>query len=183
MDKLIHIVKEELKNVEQQGLNPSNLETTYKLVDIAKDLYEIKEKEKEQEEGGNMRDYQDGGYSNYNRGGRGNGYNAYSGRGSYIGEYDEYNYGRRGVPGSGRGGYRGNDSRMKEHLERIMDGAEMYDYGRERYMHGDSEQKIHEGLEKMMYAICMFIESTMDFAETPQEKEIVRKHIQKLKSM
>ena len=55
MEKLIHIVKEELKNVEQQGLNPSNLETTYKLVDIVKDLYEIKEKEKEQEEGSRLK--------------------------------------------------------------------------------------------------------------------------------
>lgn len=30
---------------------------------------------------------------------------------------------------------------------------------------------------------CMFVESTMEFAETPQEKEIIRKHIQKLQKM
>lgn len=47
---------------------------------------------------------------------------------------------------------------------------------------GDSE-RMYDGLEKLMYAICMFIESTMDFAESPEEKEIIRKHIQKLKNI
>ena len=43
MEKLIHMIEEELKNVESQGLTPANLETTYKLVDIEKDIFEIKE--------------------------------------------------------------------------------------------------------------------------------------------
>jgi hypothetical protein len=29
----------------------------------------------------------------------------------------------------------------------------------------------------------MCVESMMDFAETPQEKEIIRKHVQKLRDM
>jgi hypothetical protein len=29
----------------------------------------------------------------------------------------------------------------------------------------------------------MFVETAMDFAETPEEKEIIRKHIQKLKNI
>ena len=72
---------------------------------------------------------------------------------------------------------------MKEHLDRINDGVEMYDYGRERYQHGDSEERIYEGLEKLMYAVCMFVESAMDFAETPEEKDIIRRHVQKMSSM
>ena len=40
-----------------------------------------------------------------------------------------------------------------------------------------------EGLEKLMYGICMFVETVMDFAETPEEKEIIRKHIQKMKGI
>jgi hypothetical protein len=47
-------------------------------------------------------------------------------------------------------------------------------------MHGGDESRVVEGLEKLMYAVCMLVESTMDFAETPTEKEIVRKHIQKI---
>jgi hypothetical protein len=42
---------------------------------------------------------------------------------------------------------------------------------------------MHEGLDRLMYGICMLVESTMDFAETPQEKEIIRKHIQKIKNV
>lgn len=38
-------------------------------------------------------------------------------------------------------------------------------------------------LKKMMYAVCMFVESAMDFAESPEEKEIIRKHVQKLKNL
>jgi hypothetical protein len=33
-----------------------------------------------------------------------------------------------------------------------------------------------------MYGVCMMVETAMDFAETPEEKEIIHKHIQKLKS-
>lgn len=79
--------------------------------------------------------------------------------------------------------YTGNDNRMREHLNRIYEGAEMYEYGRDRYQHGGNEERIYDGLEKLMYALCMFVESTMEFAETPQEKEIIRKHIQKLQKM
>ena len=89
--------------------------------------------------------------------------------------YDDYSYGRRG-------GYRGND-RFREHLNRVIDGADMYEYGRERYMEGGSEERIYDGLEKLMYAVCTFVESTMDFAESAEEKEIIRKHIQKLKNI
>lgn len=85
--------------------------------------------------------------------------------------------------GRGRGGrYRGDD-RWNEHLDRIMDGADMYQYGRSRYRDGGDSERMYDGLEKLMYAICMFIESTMDFAESPEEKEIIRKHIQKLKNI
>ena len=75
------------------------------------------------------------------------------------------------------------DNRMRDHLNRIYEGAEMYEYGRDRYQHGGNEERIYDGLEKLMYALCMFVESTMEFAETPQEKEIIRKHIQKLQKM
>jgi hypothetical protein len=34
-----------------------------------------------------------------------------------------------------------------------------------------------------MYGVCMFVETAMNFAETPEEKEVVRKHIRKLEHM
>lgn len=95
----------------------------------------------------------------------------------YGRRYDDYYNGR----GYSEGGYNNRGyNRMRERLDRINDGMEMYDYGRERYQHGDSEERVFDGLERLMYAICSFVESTMDFAESPQEKEIIRKHIQKM---
>ena len=70
--------------------------------------------------------------------------------------------------------------RYGEKINRIKEGAEMYEYGRDSYRHGGSHEKIYDGLEKMMYAICVFIEHAMADAQTPQEKEIIRKHISKL---
>lgn len=168
MEKLKELIKKELKEVENKGLTASNLESTSKLVDILKDLEEVEGQEKgmrnEYKIEGRYRDnYRDGGYSNY--------------REDYGRPYMNYdNYGMRG-------GYGGYDSRMKDHIDRIMDGAEQYEYGRDRYRHGGSEERMKDGLEKLMYALCMFIESTMDFAQSPQEKEIIRKHIQKIRNI
>ena len=181
MHKLMSDIKKELKQIEEKGLNASNLGAVGQMVDILKDIKEINEME-----GKEMRDYRYGGNygredyaynegDNYNEGGN---YN--EGRGGYgarmrdsRGRYMEGNYGRGG-------NFINIDPRMMDRLDRIMEGAEMYDYGRQRYRGGDNKERMHDGLEKMMYAVCTFIESTMDFAETPEEKEIIRKHIQKL---
>ena len=194
MEKLKEMIKKELTEIENKGINASNLEVINKLASIYKDLGEIKQME---EGGQKMQEYgyREGGYGaggsgggsyregyrdGYNDGGSGGGYNARGGGGGYreqgYGAYEEY--GRRGVPGSGRGRY--NNSRMREHMDRMMDGMDQYEYGKERYMHGGDESRVMEGLEKLMYAMCMFVESAMDFAETPQEKEVIRKHIQKI---
>lgn len=169
MHKLAQEIKKELKGIEQTGLNSSNIDAVGKMVDILKDIHEINEME-----GIDMRDN----YGTYprhdymygeDRGSREYGARMRDSRGRYMG--GEY----------GRGGNFINiDPRMWDRLERIMEGADMYEYGRDRYRGGDNEDRMHDGLEKMMYAICMFVESTMEFAETPQEKDIIRKHIQKI---
>ena len=167
MDKLFENVKKELKQIETNGLSSSNLDTAYKLTCIGKNIKEIEEKEGDQKMRGR---YEDGGYN-----ARGN-YRDYR-----DSDYDEY--GRRGVPGSGRGRYRGEGERFGRHMDHIEDGIDMYMYGRERYFDSGDKHRMQEGLEKFMYGICMFVETAMDFAETPEEKEIIRKHIQKMKAM
>lgn len=159
LEKLLHEVKQELKEIADQGLNASNLETLGKLADIYKDLAKAEHLEDKQD----MKNYRGEDYNNERR-------------------YDEYrnDYDRRYRIG---GGYSGNDSRIREHMNRIMEGVEQYEYGRERYQHGGSEERILDGLEELMYAICMFIESTYEFAQSPQEKEIIRKHLHKIKNM
>lgn len=170
MDKLLKNVEKELKQIEETGLNSGNIDNAYKLASIAKNICKFTK------EGGEMRRYMED-YRDYRGDYRDGGY-----RDGNYGNYDDM-YGRRGVPGTGRGmRYRG-DERWNEHLNRIMDGADMYQYGRSRYRDGGDSERMYDGLEKLMYAICTFIEATMDFAESPEEKEIIRKHIQKIKNI
>lgn len=171
MDKLIENAKKELAQIEEKGFNKENLDLTERFLDIIKDAQIVKAME---EGGKDMRYYPDD-YRN------GYGMREDYGKGPY---YDYDGYGRRGVPGSGRGGrYSNHSERIRDHLGRINECAEMYDYGKDRYMHGGDEERMYEGLDKLMRAICMFVESTMEFAESPEEKEIIRKHVQKMKMM
>jgi len=94
--------------------------------------------------------------------------------GRYMGDYRMKN--------DYRPSYRGKE-RIDRSMDRLRDGVEMYEYGREKYGAGGSKAQMHEGLENMMYAICSLIESGMDIAETAEEKEIIRKHIKKLQSL
>ena len=75
------------------------------------------------------------------------------------------------------------DDRMNRSMDRLREGVDMYQYGRERYNAGGNKAQMNEGLENMMYAICSLIESGMDIAQTAEEKEIIRKHIKKLQSL
>ena len=161
MDKLIHKMEKELCELGEREITSAELEAVSKIVDTVKDLYEIKEKK---EEGNSMRDYRDS-YQGYDYRDGGRMYN---------------NYGRRGVPGSGR--YRDHD-RFRDHMEDIMECMEMYEYDKARYRAGGSEERMYDGIDKLMHSICMFVEAAMDFAETPQEKEIIRDHVQKMKQM
>lgn len=162
MNKLMEQVKKELTEIGEKGMNASNLELISNLTEIYKDLSEIKA----MEEGGQYMQGYGGNYGN-----RGDYRDSrYNDRG-YSG-YMESGYGR-----SGGGRY---NNRMREHITHMMDGMDQYEYGKDRYQHSGDESRVYEGLEKLMYALCMFVESTMDFAETPQEREIIRKHIQKI---
>lgn len=156
MHKLEEQIRKELTMISDKGLGQSNLEAASKLVDMLKDLAEVKEKGG-QEMYGRYRDEYRESYRDYG------GYN-----------YRDGGYDRRG-------GGRYSNSRMREQMNRMQDGMERYEDGRERYSHGGGEEhRIYEGLEQLMYAVCMFVESAMDFAETPQEKEIIKKHAQKI---
>ena len=70
---------------------------------------------------------------------------------------------------------------LSRHMKKIKDGIETYSNGRHRYKDGGSNERMVEGIEMTMCAIVDFIEALMDLAETSQEKEIVRKNIDKIK--
>lgn len=162
MEGIFKDVMKELRLIEEQGgLNASNLDVVEKLSKIAKNLAEVRE-----EDGKKMRMYREGGYNDR--------YPEYGER--YNDRYNEY--GRRYM-GRTSNGY----GHFDEHLERLMDGVEQYEYGRSRYRSGGDENRMVEGIEKVMYALCSFVESAMEFAETPEEKDIIRKHVQKMKAL
>ncbi len=167
MHKLMEQIKKELVEIEEKGINASNLELIGKLADIYKDLGEIEKMDKGGQEMLEYGRYREGGYGAYRDGG-------YNARGGGGGGYREGGY---------NDGYGRRYSRMRDHMDRMMDGVDQYEYGKERYMHGGDDGRVMEGLEKIMYAVCMFVESAMDFADSPQEKELIRKHIQKIKNI
>ena len=162
MDKLIHQVTQEIDCIEEQGLSASNIDLLFKLTDIKKDLLELEEK-----------DYKEDEYMRYNR---------------YYDERDkgmDYSRSYRGRDSYRRGGdsYGHFDERLYERLDRIAEAMDDYMFGRDRYHDSGSQDRMEEGLEKVMYGICTLVESIIDFAETPEEKEIVRKHIDKIRSI
>ena len=76
IEKVTEEIDKSIKRIMEQGVQTNNIDFLYKMIDVKKDIAEIKKEEDEM---------------------------MYRGRGSY-GEYSESgNYGRRGVPGSGRG--------------------------------------------------------------------------------
>lgn len=182
MEKLIESIKKELNSIGEKGLNTTNLEVTSKLSDILKDLSEFQKMESsmgsyDRYDASEYRRYAENGYGRQNNGYMRDGYNGPSGdymRDGYNRPQNEYMI---------RGTYQGSNSRTREHLDRISEGAELYEMGRDRYQHGGSNEKAIDGLEKMMYAICVFIESAMDQAHSPQEKDVIRRHIQKIKNI
>lgn len=75
------------------------------------------------------------------------------------------------------------DDRNERYMERMREGVYTYNEGKRDYRNGDSKSKMIEGVEMTMNAIVNFVEFMNDFAESSQEKEIVRKYIEKLKKI
>ena len=163
MEELLHKVKKELGNIADKGLTSSNLDTTYKLIDIYKDIKEAEYYEKCNEE------------DTYGARGR-------DGRGRYRGEDDwdkehrrneTYNYDK----------YYPLNERDERYFTRMREGIYNYNEGRNRYRDGDSKERMIDGVDMAMGALVNFVEYMMDNVETSQEKEVIRKHIDKLKKM
>lgn len=169
MHKLYEDVKRELREIDENGITANNLEAVYKLVDIAKDLCEIKKCEEEEME----KRGRHSGYGNYSYMDR-----SYEGYGIRDGRRDDYDPYGNSYP---KMRYNNVDPRMTEFVNRIMEDSDMYAYGRQKYRESGNRERMHDGLDKLMYSICAFVKGIEEFAETPEEKEIVRKHIQNLR--
>lgn len=159
MDKLYENARKELKEIEEHGISTNNISSARMLTSIMKNILKIQKMEDEQ-----MYDRYDA-----KRGEQNERYGTYDSR-----------YGRpMNSRGSGRYGHRDYD-RLYDKVYRVEDGIDNYLYGKDRYYDGDHSGSMTEGLEKTMYAICTLVETIMDNAETPEEKEIIRKHAKKI---
>lgn len=148
MEQLKEKVEEHIKKFVEQGIQTSNIDFVYKLVDIHKDLANEEYWKKKEEN-----------YMNYR------GYGDY-GRGGYSGEY-----GRRGVRGSGRGRYRGEDAmmEMQENYDEYNEASqEMYrgNYGAEDQM-VQSVEAIGENMIEIVKELSK--------ADEPQVKRALQK--------
>ena len=65
----------------------------------------------------------------------------------------------------------------------MREGLYNYDAGRMRYRDGGSKEKMIDGVDMAMGALVNFVEFMLDNVETSQEKEVIRKHIDKLKQI
>lgn len=163
MELLLNRVKKELDSIADKGITSSNLETTNKLVDIYKDIKEIHEMSEGSYNARGGRSQSRGSDGRYNDG-------RYSDGRYNDGRYNDYNHHPR-------------DERTERYFVRMREGIDDYNEGRNRYRDGGSEQRMIDGIEMTMGAIVSFVECLIDYSETSQEKEIVRKYVNKLKNV
>ena len=169
MEKLKELVEKELKSMEESGIDSSNIDVIYKLVDIHKDIaneeyWEAKKGALDMRYRVEYEGYEEG-YGRRRRDSRG-----------------RYMAGGRG----GRGGNYGHYMPYPEmYMERMMDGMEGYMEGREEYNRGNYNGKGQsvESLEKMLEGIVAFVEEIQQDPEQHEEKEVVNHYIRKLKEM
>ena len=73
-----------------------------------------------------------------------------------------------------------------EYFDRMMDGYEDYTEGMERYHrsgnYGDHDKGM-ESLEYMLDGIVGFVEHLQNNMETPEEVELIKKYVKKIKDM
>ena len=163
MDRVKKQVEEKIKEISQEGINMSNLETLGELVDIHKDL-ENEEYWKEKKEVMSM-NYR-GEYGNY--GNEGYGARRRDSRGRYM------------ARGKSRGNY-GADEPMEEMYEKYQE----YSEGKEQYERGNYGAKdgAMKSLEFMLESAVDFFEMLFEEASTPEEKQMIKHYIKKISEM
>lgn len=160
MEKIKEQIVEQIKCIEAEGVQSTNIDYLGKLVDIHKDIAHEEYWEKKEE---NFMRYRENEY----------------------GEYGESNYGRRGVRGTGRGrgrryresgGYGGYGDDKEEMMEMMREHYQGYN---ESSMYGADGESMG-ALNGMLQSIYELISATSEDAKTQQEAELVKKWARKI---
>ena len=141
-NRVVEKMTESINKILDEGLNTQNVELMYKLVDIYKDIKEVKS-------------------MNYGEYGRRAGYDSYGREnyGNYNMEYGRGRYGRQGYDMK----YRGD-----ENIDRMYNEYGRYMENRNRYGNGEETDK---SFHYMVKSLEDFIKVLYEEAETPQQKQ------------
>ena len=163
MDKLKEQVKEQIDLIVEDGIQPSNIDSLYKLVDIHKDL----ENEKYWKEKIEMR-RRYGSYPEYERMGYG------------TQHYSTDSYGRRMRDSRGRYMGRGHEmiDDMREMYQNYSDGREQYSRGN----YGAKDETI-ESFEYMLKSFKDFFKHLEKEASSQEEVEMLRETAREIGEM
>jgi hypothetical protein len=155
-EKINEQVEKKINSILEQGIQVGNIDFLSKMVDVKKDIAEMK-KEEENFMYGNYGNY------NYNEGGR-----SYNGgrRRDAMGRYMEgESYGRRGVRGTGRGRYRG-----EEMMDEMMYHYGNYSEGREQY---GADNETMKSFEYMLKSFKDYYKHLKQEASSQQEVKML----------
>jgi hypothetical protein len=154
MNGIKEVVEQQLNVLKQSGINTSNLDYAYKLVDIHKDI-ENEEYWKVKEDVMRYREY---------------------------GRYSDGSYGRRGRDSRGR--YTGNypEDRIDEMYMNYQAYSEGKDaYGRSGNYSAKEDSMMC--LEHMLESMVDFVKMLKEEANSQEEMELIRKYVHKLSDM
>lgn len=170
--KINEQIDKKINTILEQGIQAGNVDFLYKMVDIKKDMAEIKKEEEEMMYRAGGRNYREGGYS---EGGYSEGnYGRRGVPGTGRGRYSEGSYGRRGVPGSGRGRYRGEEM-MDEMAYHYGNYSESSEYG--------AEGETMKSLEYMMESVVAFVKMLQEDANSQEEMQLIKRYAKKIGEM
>ena len=151
----------------KNGITSENIEYLGKLMDIHKDLQEEECLKKKEELEMRYSEYDEGNYGR--RGVPGTG----------RGRYREGSYGRRGVPGSDRSRYRGDYA-----IEEMMEHYGNYSEANEESMRGNygAEGEMIKSVEGIMKNIYEIVEELSE-TEVPEVEQIIKRYAKKISEM
>ena len=160
IEKVTEEVDKSITRIMQQGVQTNNVDFLYKMIDIKKDIAEIKKEEQEMMYG-NYGNYGRDSYGEYGEGSY-NGGRRRDSRGRYM---EGGSYGRRGVKGTGRGRYRG-----EEMMDEMAYHYGNYNEGREQYGADDETMK---SFKYMLKSFKDYYKHLKDEASSQQEVKML----------
>lgn len=191
MKKLCEVIENELHKIAEKGLTTSNVDTAYKLVDMYKDLKNTDYWETKGEYYMAVLDEMQGGYSEGNYSMMEDDYSMRGRKRDRMGRYSrDDGMGGQSYAKDGRRGNQGRNqySRMGDYssnsggysmYDRVMDAKQSYRSNKSM----DGKQRLMDSLEEYMDDFTEKIKEMHRDADTPEEREMISKFMNKLQNI